>query len=708
MKKVNLILLVLILSLSLHVNAQYSNDLFRTTDTVLCIGDSLNFSALYPNMKCYDYNWELKLGTASIDTSSDKARFGHRFLQPGSYQMQMKMAGDSILRRIKSIKVHRIPNGWSEWPFDKASKPDLYLIIRDSCNRGLKTTKRGNINLSLPHTFNFNIGICDQLTKIDAWEYDNIGAHDYLGNVNFRPRDSTYYLRNGNLKMTVTLDTLWLTPQVMNITVLQPLQLAPVDSSGPLHFCKNDTVRLSVPGLSPHMNFQWYINGNAIHLANNSSLKVITAGDYYLEARDSSSCGRSNHVQVTVYSNPTNVVDQTPTGPWHCFGDSIQLNTRVIKSYYAYQWMKNGQPLARDTSESIFATQTGTYHLVITDTNSLCTTSSTTRSIKVVAPYQSQISMIGPSLFCQNSATTLLGGTGTGFIYQWFADSMAIPTGITSSLAPRFSGLYQLAITDSAGCYGDTSRGVTIQVLPPPLAPTIQATSNEICAGDSLMMKTQVQAGLQYQWVRDNFPYTSIGDSIIWVNTIGNYAVQVTDSQGCSNTSPTIDVWVHATPTPTITIDPLNTTLSTSPAFRYQWYFGSTLIQGATQQTYNYPQHGWYQVWVESEHTCSGWSDSIYAPIGVGLEDEAFANAITVFPNPAKDICYLRISSDQPVDMLLTWIDQKGRIIKKQTASLWTGQQEIPLFCDELAAGLYYLKVRVGDKMATKKLIVRK
>lgn len=701
MKKVSLILLITSLILTVHVKAQFSNDLFRTTDTTICIGDSLGFTALYPNMKCYDYVWDLGGGV----TSADKSQFGYRFQQAGTYQLRMEMKGDSILRRIRSIKVHRVPSGWSEWPFDKLTKPDLYLIIRDSCGRGLRTTTKGNINLSLPHTFHMTVPVCDQLTRIYAWEYDNIGAHDYLGDVNFRPRDSSYYLTNGSLQMTVYMDTLKLTPQFMNITVLQPLQLAPVDTSGPLAFCTGDHVQLSVPGLSPNMTFQWYKNGNAIYQANDSTLSVTTAGDYYLEARDSSSCGRSNHVQVTVHANPTNVVDQTPAGQWHCFGDSIQLKSRVTRAYYSYQWMKDGQPLNGAIDENTFATHTGVYHLVIKDTATLCATTSASRIIKIVTPYQSSISMIGPTTFCQNSATMLLGNTGTGFIYQWYADSIDIPTGKKSSLKPSFTGLYQLAITDSAGCYGDTSSGIAIQVLPPPLAPTIQAPGNKICKGDSLSITTQLQPGLQYQWLRDNFPYSSISDSMIWVKTLGNYAVQVTDSQGCSNRSPAIGVQVHALPIPTISHN--GDDLVSSPAFRYQWYYNAAPLQTATQQVLTFPYSGWYKVWVENEQGCGGFSDSVLVRV-TGLEEDEFANAITLFPNPASDICYLQITSDQHEDMVLTWIDQNGKTIKRQEESLFSGEQEIPLFVDGLANGMYYIQVRIGERMATKKLIVRK
>jgi hypothetical protein len=57
--------------------------------------------------------------------------------------------------------------------------------------------------------------------------------------------------------------------------------------------------------------------------------------------------------------------------------------------------------------------------------------------------------------------------------------------------------------------------------------------------------------------------------------------------------------------------------------------------------------------------------------------------------------------------MALTWIDQNGKTIKRQEESLFSGEQEIPLFVDGLASGLYYIQIRVGDKIAVKKLIVK-
>ena len=139
MKK--LCLLILALVLISPMKAQFSNELFQATDTTICVGDSISFSALYPNMNCYTYSWDLGNGI----NSNSKHRFGYRFQQSGDYQMEMEMQGDSILRRIRRVTVHRIPSGWSEWPFDKLTKPDLYLIIRDSSGRGIVTTRKINL-----------------------------------------------------------------------------------------------------------------------------------------------------------------------------------------------------------------------------------------------------------------------------------------------------------------------------------------------------------------------------------------------------------------------------------------------------------------------------------------------------------------------------------------------------------------------------------
>ena len=82
--------------------------------------------------------------------------------------------------------------------------------------------------------------------------------------------------------------------------------------------------------------------------------------------------------------------------------------------------------------------------------------------------------------------------------------------------------------------------------------------------------------------------------------------------------------------------------------------------------------------------------------------------AMSVFPNPSRDestISYQVLSGAQPVAVRLT--DLLGREVRTLLATMQTaGFHELKVNMNDLAAGIYLVKVQVGDKTATRRLEV--
>ncbi|MDT8323375.1 MAG: T9SS type A sorting domain-containing protein, partial [Bacteroidota bacterium] len=95
------------------------------------------------------------------------------------------------------------------------------------------------------------------------------------------------------------------------------------------------------------------------------------------------------------------------------------------------------------------------------------------------------------------------------------------------------SGSYSLTVTDGDGCRG-ASDPVTVQTLPAPARPIISRS------GDVL---TSSRAH-GYQWLRNHVPIPGATDQFYQLTELGTYAVQISDSNGCTAESLPLQVSV--------------------------------------------------------------------------------------------------------------------------------------------------------------------
>ncbi|WP_288073292.1 T9SS type B sorting domain-containing protein [Hydrotalea sp.] len=100
------------------------------------------------------------------------------------------------------------------------------------------------------------------------------------------------------------------------------------------------------------------------------------------------------------------------------------------------------------------------------------------------------------------------------------------------TLVANYPGILQVFYTvkDSSGCTGTTTA--KIQVHDIPVNKVISPKGTLLCEGSQLqLMAPQAES---YQWFKNQQPLQE-KSNILQVNTAGNYGVQLTDSNGCSN-----------------------------------------------------------------------------------------------------------------------------------------------------------------------------
>jgi hypothetical protein len=135
---------------------------------------------------------------------------------------------------------------------------------------------------------------------------------------------------------------------------------------------------------------------------------------------------------------------------------------------------------------------------------------------------------------CQGDSATLsafVSDTGTGnYIYDWSGIAAA-----DSSITVSSAGSYQVTVTDTSSGCSDTSNTLDVSVQASPSEPMIQQN------GDTLVA-TGVSDSVSYQWLRGGNPISNATDSLYLASQDGNYAVRVSNPNGCSSTSQTVNV----------------------------------------------------------------------------------------------------------------------------------------------------------------------
>jgi large repetitive protein len=194
------------------------------------------------------------------------------------------------------------------------------------------------------------------------------------------------------------------------------------------------------------------------------------------------------------------------------------------------------------------------------------------------------ISVAGDTIFCEGDSVLLSSSIAETYLWN---------TGdTTQSIYVSITGNYWVMVTDTNNCEG-TSEAVEILVLPNPV-PVISETGDLVfCPGDSVILTSS--SADAYLW--------STGDTTqsITVLSSGNYYVETTYVNGCSNISEITEVIVHSNPVTSIIASGPKTfclgdsvVLTSSFASSYEWNTGDTTKSITVYSTGNYYVIGTY------------------------------------------------------------------------------------------------------------------
>jgi len=349
-----------------------------------------------------------------------------------------------------------------------------------------------------------------------------------------------------------------------------------------------------------------------------------------------------------------------------CMGESATLTASGGGSY---QWSNQQTGATISVSPAI----TLPFTVTVTNANN-CTDSD---EVEVIVNPLPAIDAGSDEEICEGESVTLSASGADTFLWSTQESTSSI------TVSPEETTTYSVTGTDANNCSATEDVVVEVNALPNADA----GPDQEICEGESVTLTAT--GGGDYLW-SDGQTTATISESP--QNSQG-YSVEVTSGEGCMASS-SVNVVVNTLPSqPLITVD--GSSLVSSQATGYQWYFNGQPIEGATDGTYTPIETGDYTVEVLDENGCSSISE-IYNWITVGISERA--NEVSVHPNPFQN--NLSINSTEEIRDIIVY-DIRGKIIQQVKPST----NRILIETSAWANGIYHLQVFTDKNVLVSKVV---
>ncbi|MFS2214139.1 DUF3500 domain-containing protein [Telluria sp. Tellsp104] len=202
----------------------------------------------------------------------------------------------------------------------------------------------------------------------------------------------------------------------------------------------------------------------------------------------------------------------------------------------AYQWYKDGAPVADATAATYTATAAGTYYVVVTDPAG--TISSANATVTVTD---------GPAVVTQPRSATILAGTsqtleveatGAGLSYQWHKDGTAIAGATSATYDATETGTYDVVVTNAAGSVASSSAAIAVSATLAAPAITTQPAAQTVNSGTRATFTVGASGtSVAYQWYRNGTAIAGATGArytipVAGANDAGTYTVTVKNTAG--------------------------------------------------------------------------------------------------------------------------------------------------------------------------------
>lgn len=361
--------------------------------------------------------------------------------------------------------------------------------------------------------------------------------------------------------------------------------------------CNNPTVTLDGTNSSSGSNYNFFwtatAGGNFVGGQNTLTPTVNAPGSYSLIVTNLiNNCTASASVLVTQNTTPP-IVNPGVPGTLTCDLPNIQLGdpATIVLPFITYQWTTTpgGNIIGGASTPSITLDAPGTYSLVVTNTQTGCTSTGSTLISQNITPPNAAANTPG-EINCVTPTVQITGAgssVGPNYSYQWTTANGNIAAG-PNTLTPTVTtaGNYNLVVTnENNGCTNSANVNVTANLAPPSVAVAPPTLINCYQPQQTLNgTGSSTGTNFQYQWGTQNGQILSGANTLQpVVGAAGTYSLVVTNTNNSCTSSATVTVNADvAAPlsnagqtqvlnctSPTLALD--GSTSSQGANFTYEW-----------------------------------------------------------------------------------------------------------------------------------------
>ena len=631
----------------------------------ITVGQSVNFTDLSSNSPAA-WNWVFTGGSPNTSTLQNPT--GITYFTPGCYQVSLTVSN--------------------------AFGNDNQTV---TCYVNVTAAAVAPVAAFTANTFNITTGQSVNFTDLSTnsptqWSWQFTGATPATSTLQ-NPSNITYNTP-GCFQVTLTAsNAAGSDPQTQTcyINVSNP-------SAGPLanfstsntSICVGSCISFTDASTNNPTAWNWSFPGSTTPSStqqNPSNICYNSAGTYNVSLTAINGSGNNTLTLngfITVYAVP---VANAGTNQTVCSGASTQLNASGGQNYV---WTP-ATSLSNANVANPIATPSSTTTYTVQVTNGTC---SSIASV-VVTVTNLSVNAGSDQTICAGETASLNASGGT--TYSWSPTiGLTNPNASNPIAFPTSTTTYTVTATTN-GCSATDQLTITVAT------PTISAGADvAICDGQSIQLN--VNGGGSYTWS----PATGLNNT-----TISNPTASPTNTTsytvtgvvaGCL-TSDVILVTVNANPI-VPTISPSGIEIQSSPASAYQWNFNGFPILGATFQNIFPANAGEYTVTVYNANGCSNTS-AVYIVTTVGLNTMTVDNTVTIHPNPAVNNAMLTINAEVNEAAVVLLYNNIGELIAEEKINLTVGSNNKNINLDNLAVGVYTVKV-IGNEINAVRVLIKK
>lgn len=450
-------------------------------------------------------------------------------------------------------------------------------------------------------------------------------------------------------------------------------------TSGGDSLCAGQTANLQVQAIAGY-RYQWLRNNVLLLGDTTAQLLVTTTGAYRLLVEAPGGCRDTSVATAITFSTllPT-ALNASSMPAILCGNDSIVL---TAASGFTYQWLRNDTIIVGATDSSITVNRAGNYTVLISDSNA-CEQLSNVLTVQSNPIQTPNIQISGNDSLCPGQVVQLFVQSTDSL--QWLLNGLPILNANDSILSANQAGIYSVIAINTAAC-NDTSAAIVLHNQLPTQAILSTTQSTQICTGDSITIRLQLQNVQSFTWRRNGIPFTN-NDTLLRTSRAGTYSVTVIGIGGCVDSSNALTIDTFATPNVAVQVAS-NTSIclgdsallraTTVPNLNYQWLFNGTAITNATADSVWVTQAGNYTLQTQDSNACT----QHFGPLNIQL----FASPVTqVTANGPLQFCEgdsVRISALDTLGYRYQWF-RNGLALANDTLAALTlftaGQYQVQI-----------------------------